>query len=122
MNLPLKPQRKTKRIHLATERISRWSCRYTSRPSARLKSVPLAEFLALPVESRCVDCAKVAEGETGEVVHTFETTFYDPLLMSLREFYDNEEGGNHGFEVISGEDYMRQLIADMNNRDEAKPV
>ncbi|WP_155642072.1 hypothetical protein [Burkholderia cepacia] len=111
MNLPKRPQRKTKRIHLAPERIGRWSCRYTSRPSARLKSVPLAEFLALPVESRCVECAKVAEGETGEVIHTFETTFYDPLLKSLREFYDNEESGNHSFEVISGEEYMRRLAA-----------
>lgn len=120
MNLPLKPQRKTKRFHLATERVGRWSCRYTSRPNAQVRSVPLAEFLALPVECRCGDCAKVAEGETGEVIHTFETTFYDPLLKSLREFYENEECGNHGFEVISGEDYMRQLTADMNKRDAGK--
>lgn len=63
----------------------------------------------------------LAQDAPGKVM-TFETTFYDPLLKSLREFYDNEESGNHGVEVISGEDYMRQLIADMNNRDAEKPV
>ncbi|CAG9236020.1 hypothetical protein PSP6_690125 [Paraburkholderia tropica] len=67
--------------------------------------------------------APIAEGETGEVIHTFETTFYDPLLKSLREFYDNEESGNHSFEVITGEEYMRQLAADsagMNKHNSAK--
>ncbi|MBR8291115.1 MULTISPECIES: hypothetical protein [Burkholderia] len=121
MSLPLKPQRKTKRIHLATERVGRWSCRYTSRSNAQVRSVPLAEFLRLPVECRCMDCSKVAEVETGEVIHTFETTFYDPLLKSLREFYESDESGNQGFEVVSGEDYMRQLTADMNKRDAVKP-
>ncbi|MEZ0605709.1 hypothetical protein ACAX43_26605 [Paraburkholderia sp. IW21] len=58
--------------------------------------------------------------ETPSEDMTFETTFYDPLLNSLREFYDNEDSGNQGVEVISGEEYMRQLVADMNSRDTTK--
>jgi len=106
----LKPEKKPKRVHLATESGGRSRCRYTSRPSVRAKFVPLAEFLAMPVELRCVECAKEAEADSGEVM-TFETTFYDPLLNSLREFYSDEKSETHGIVVISGEEYVRQLAA-----------
>jgi len=64
----------------------------------------------MPVELRCVECAKEAEAASGEVM-IFETTFYDPLLNSLREFYSDEKSETHGIVVISGEEYVRQLAA-----------
>lgn len=59
-SLPLKPATKTKRVHLSTESGGRSRCRYTSRPSTRAKFVPLADFVAVPVEMQCVECAKLA--------------------------------------------------------------
>ncbi|GGD98259.1 hypothetical protein BG57_30600 [Caballeronia grimmiae] len=60
MSLPLKPAAKTERVHLATDSGGGSRCRYTSRPSAKATFVPLADFLALPVEVRCVECARKA--------------------------------------------------------------
>jgi hypothetical protein len=65
MSLPLKPEKKVKRIHLATESGGRSRCRYTSRPSARATFVPLARFMTLPAEARCSECAKVAAAVDG---------------------------------------------------------
>lgn len=65
MTLPIKPQKKVRRIHLATKTGGRSRCRYTSRPSVRATFVPLAEFLALPHEVRCVECERAAKDEDG---------------------------------------------------------
>jgi len=35
-------------------------CRYSSRPSRRVSAVSLPEFLALPVEAQCSECAAIA--------------------------------------------------------------
>ncbi|WP_176000171.1 hypothetical protein [Burkholderia vietnamiensis] len=61
MTLPIKPQKKVRRIHLANDTGGRSRCRYTSRPSVRAKFVPLAEFMALPKEARCVECERKAK-------------------------------------------------------------
>lgn len=52
---------KAKRVHLATEVGGRSRCRYTSRPSVRATFVPIAEFLALPVDRRCSECQAKAD-------------------------------------------------------------
>lgn len=65
MTLPIKPQKKVRRIHLATKTGGRSRCRYTSRPSVRATFVPLAEFQALPHEVRCVECERAAKEEDG---------------------------------------------------------
>ena len=53
----------TKKIHLATrEGIgARSRCRYSSRPSRRVRIVSLAEFQSLPAETKCSECARAAE-------------------------------------------------------------
>ncbi|HGF4014037.1 hypothetical protein [Burkholderia vietnamiensis] len=71
MTLPIKPQKKVRRIHLANDTGGRSRCRYTSRPSVRATFVPLADFMTLPQEVRCVECerkAKDADGGTAPAV------------------------------------------------------
>ena len=53
----------TKKVHLAAgEGIGgRSRCRYSSRPSRKVRIVSLSEFLSLPDETKCSECARVAE-------------------------------------------------------------
>jgi hypothetical protein len=65
MTLPIKPQKKVRRIHLANDTGGRSRCRYTSRPSVRATFVPLAEFVRLPQDVRCVECERKAKAADG---------------------------------------------------------
>lgn len=80
-----------KRIHLASESGGRSRCRYTSRPSTRAKFVPLADFMALPVEMRCIECNKKAEAATHAPAHNHDWSdgwrngYFCAIAMLLRE-------------------------------------
>jgi hypothetical protein len=43
---------------------TRTVCRYTSQPSRRVKMLPLLDFLRLPEEQRCRECAAKAKMQT----------------------------------------------------------
>lgn len=60
MSLPAKCGQKPRRVHLATESGGRSECRYSSRPSRRVLQKPLSEFVTLPTELQCAECAKAA--------------------------------------------------------------
>ncbi|MBN3777026.1 hypothetical protein G3O06_05505 [Burkholderia sp. Ac-20345] len=68
MTLPIEPQKRVRRIHVANDTGERSRCRYTSRPSVRATFVPLAEFMALPKEARCVECERKAKATNGGAV------------------------------------------------------
>ncbi|NIF40129.1 hypothetical protein F3J14_04275 [Burkholderia sp. Tr-862] len=80
-----------KRIHLATDSGGRSRCRYTSRPSTRAKFVPLADFMALPVELRCIECDKKAATATHSPAHNqdrndgWRNGYFCAIAMLLRE-------------------------------------
>lgn len=74
-----------KRIHLASGNGGRSRCRYTSRPSTRAKFVPLAEFEALPIEMRCIECEKKATTMTQARNQCWRDGYFCAVAMLLRE-------------------------------------
>ena len=89
MNMPLRPATKAKRVHLATESGGRSRCRYTSRPSVRATFVPLTEFMALPMEVRCVECErKAVAAHSASSGSEWRSGYFCAVAMLLRE-----EGG-----------------------------
>ncbi len=62
------------KVHLArgAGEGGRSKCRYTSRPSRRVRLLPLDEFLALGKDSQCMECARAAAllgRSAGEAAH-----------------------------------------------------
>jgi hypothetical protein len=82
----LKPVKKTKRVHLASDCGGRSRCRYTSRPGTYAKFVPLAEFMALPVEIRCVECSRKAVAISTPAADTgFRGGYFCAVAALLRQ-------------------------------------